>query len=749
MSAYRIPFSVDFHAHAGSVTPLRMAVDFSEFLASGKLVDPHTVKVVRAFGHGKQKGYQPWFSEDLYYGNRGLVAFAVEEPEKACSWELLFQERGADGTLAPFPQSMPPAGVGDELLLNSGRWQPIAVPGMHPFPMAVDWDSNGKTDVLSTSHYSNAQNMPWAGVFVFRNIGEEEAPRFSTPYRLRANGVDETDNHSPLAPFTFPARNDFISEYYLHADVFPWFSEHRHDLVTISAQSPYIKVYRNTGEKDGAGLPRLDLALKFLKPRGIEGYIAMRVIDWDGTGRPSLVLGAAYRTNERIVLLRNLSENPGKIDFREVPMRQGCSDREFTDGRPWHFDLHDIDGDGELELITTHILPPAGPIMKVYKNGGSRDCPRWYDIGNMECFRHHTTFNFRFVDTGPFSGILVGSVNGGWGIHYLERNTAQSDFLAPDAYTDRGPLTGEGVKLRAEGYTTPFPCDLDGNGGTDLVLGDEPGFVTLAKSTGTRTNPSWEVPRSIQSNGTPLRLYREQMLHDHDGEMWCGQVKPLYVDWDSDGIPDLIVSNTTNKILFFKGLGDMQFAEPQDIEVEGDPFPFGWRKRPFALDWDGNGLMDLVSVDKDERICLFRRTRRDGNLVLLPGEVMRYEDGEEITTNTIPPGIYRNPVALIWVCDYDGDGDWDLLVSSNLQTSLLENTGSTQGLVFKRPVPLSTPDGEINICHHESSCAALDWDADGDLDIIIGGESGSLYFFRRDWLEGREHAYRFPERTPV
>jgi len=32
----------------------------------------------------------------------------------------------------------------------------------------------------------------------------------------------------------------------------------------------------------------------------------------------------------------------------------------------------------------------------------------------------------------------------------------------------------------------------------------------------------------------------------------------------------------------------------------------------------------------------------------------------------------------------------------------------------------------------------------GDLDVVIGGESGTLYFFRRDWLEGREHRYEFP-----
>ena len=72
--------------------------------------------------------------------------------------------------------------------------------------------------------------------------------------------------------------------------------------------------------------------------------------------------------------------------------------------RPASFDLYDLDGDGELELIVSHLLPPAGPVMKVFKNGGTRDKPRWYDIGNTAWFTHHTGFGFRFVDVPPRIG---------------------------------------------------------------------------------------------------------------------------------------------------------------------------------------------------------------------------------------------------------------------------------------------------------------------------------------------------------
>lgn len=46
--------------------------------------------------------------------------------------------------------------------------------------------------------------------------------------------------------------------------------------------------------------------------------------------------------------------------------------------------------------------------------------------------------------------------------------------------------------------------------------------------------------------------------------MWCGQVKPQYVDWDGNGLFDLLAGNNTNKVFFFKGLGNMEFAPHRD-----------------------------------------------------------------------------------------------------------------------------------------------------------------------------------------
>ena len=42
---------------------------------------------------------------------------------------------------------------------------------------------------------------------------------------------------------------------------------------------------------------------------------------------------------------------------------------------------------------------------------------------------------------------------------------------------------------------------------------------------------------------------------------------------------------------------------------------------------------------------------------------------------------------------------------------------------------------KIEIGLHETSLKAVDWDRDGELDLITGGESGRVFYFRRAALE--------------
>ncbi len=159
------------------------------------------------------------------------------------------------------------------------------------------------------------------------------------------------------------------------------------------------------------------------------------------------------------------------------------------------------------------------------------------------------------------------------------------------------------------------------------------------------------------------------------------------------------------------------------------------------IDWDGDGLMDLVEGEQgprekndsvDQTFCLYRRRREaDGSLSLGPGEPFRDENGV----------IIRRPIPYIHgfeVADWNGDGRWDFFTNEGGLLYVYENIGSNAAPRFRRKT-LNLWGEPIRIGHHETSLKAIDWDhsAGGSrhLDLICGGESGWTYFFRRAALD--------------
>ena len=164
MKRHKVRLSVEFGEGAGESTPVRTEVDFDSLLGPrGGLVDPHTLVVRRRLA-GRTRAYPVQFSESLYYGNSGWIAWLVDRRGQGGEWWLEFAPRKGDGELAKAPPR-PQVGVGDQIYRNGRRWQPLDVPGFHPFPIAADWDGDGRIDLLSTSHHTNNLGMLWAGVF--------------------------------------------------------------------------------------------------------------------------------------------------------------------------------------------------------------------------------------------------------------------------------------------------------------------------------------------------------------------------------------------------------------------------------------------------------------------------------------------------------------------------------------------------------------------------------------------------------
>ena len=126
--------------------------------------------------------------------------------------------------------------------------------------------------------------------------------------------------------------------------------------------------------------------------------------------------------------------------------------------------------------------------------------------------------------------------------------------------------------------------------------------------------------------------------------------------------------------------------------------------------------------------------------LLLPGEKLRYEDGETIKTH----GIYTDGGGdgrgrtKFNVADWDGDGVLDLLIGVGPQHGspyrgsyvlYARNVGTSERPVFKRPeILLWDADGQpLEFWRHGVHMAPVDWDGDGQYELVAGAGQGRIW----------------------
>jgi hypothetical protein len=165
----------------------------------------------------------------------------------------------------------------------------------------------------------------------------------------------------------------------------------------------------------------------------------------------------------------------------------------------------------------------------------------------------------------------------------------------------------KGVFLQAEGKdisvgerAAPVADDWNGDGKKDLIIGNMDGNIVIYLNKGTDEVPLFDSPYLLQV----------------DGEFFDAgtRTSPRIFDWNRDGLKDLLIGEMEGYVYYLKNVGTPDsplFKKSEKLFLRnGSPLRYPGaagtpRSRLFVVDWNNDGLYDIVLGGLDGRLMLF------------------------------------------------------------------------------------------------------------------------------------------------
>lgn len=267
------------------------------------------------------------------------------------------------------------------------------------------------------------------------------------------------------------------------------------------------------------------------------------------------------------------------------------------------------------------------------------------------------------------------------------------------------PIQTNGVDLSHTGWRTPRSIDWNADGKLDLLLATG-GYIVLYTNSGTASAPAFTGAGRVKAAGV---------------EIATGTTTSAMTlcDVTGDGVPDLVVSDSSNKLRVYRNLaaaGATPNYTTAVIVKNAAGADFALPDRRFDLgDWDGDGKPDLVTGSFSGAMRLYLN-------------VGTATDSRFDTYSTLLSDSYNIFPRLF---DLNGNGLVDFLRGINWGDIRYWRDGGSLGLGSSMTFTLSDSNNASPDLHALTDGAMVDfgdYNGDGKLDLLVGGHAGDKIY---------------------
>ena len=223
---------------------------------------------------------------------------------------------------------------------------------------------------------------------------------------------------------------------------------------------------------------------------------------------------------------------------------------------------------------------------------------------------------------------------------------------------------GQDLACPAQGCLGCFPRVVywDQDERKDLLVGLADGTVRIYVNTATDEDPSFDAGQTLTVGSS------------QDWDLSVGRrATPTLVDWNEDGMLDLVVGALDGLIHFYENCGcdgpvppHFYFSSPEGEFAQLNGFDLevpGRRSSPVVMDLDGDDRPDLLTGNTDGWLLFYKNTS--------PRYPHAFAQPERLTSEGVPIDLPGTPRSRPFVCYWTGDGHfgppdgyWDVLVGS-------------------------------------------------------------------------------------